>query len=177
MGWRGVFSERRHSSCSSCALFRKSGQAMVWWHVLTSCGFLLPAYLWSDAPLWTGHPHTYQCQLSPLAAGRRRGHGVWNQQGRPAYLPPRVSDAYRVWLTHLEFILCIRPASERRGYIATSSLIGWAHTQNDPCTLRQIKWPTFSNAFSWMKVIVKESKFHWIFFVKVQLTICPYWCK
>ena len=29
-------------------------------------------------------------------------------------------------------ILCIRPASEGRRYIVTSSLIGWAHTQNDP---------------------------------------------
>ena len=30
-------------------------------------------------------------------------------------------------------ILCMRPANERRRYIVTSSLIGWAHAQNDPC--------------------------------------------
>ena len=30
-------------------------------------------------------------------------------------------------------ILWMRPANERRRYIVTSSLIGWAHTQNDPC--------------------------------------------
>ena len=30
-------------------------------------------------------------------------------------------------------ILCMCPANERRRYIVTSSLIGWAHTQNDPC--------------------------------------------
>ena len=30
-------------------------------------------------------------------------------------------------------ILCMRPASGRRRYNITSSLIGWAHTQNDPC--------------------------------------------
>ena len=30
-------------------------------------------------------------------------------------------------------ILYMRPANERRCYIVTSSLIGWAHTQNDPC--------------------------------------------
>ena len=30
-------------------------------------------------------------------------------------------------------ILCMRPTNERRRYIVTSSLIGWAHTQNDPC--------------------------------------------
>ena len=29
-------------------------------------------------------------------------------------------------------ILCMRPAYERRRYNITSSLIGWAHTQNDP---------------------------------------------
>ena len=30
-------------------------------------------------------------------------------------------------------ILCMHPANERRRYDVTSSLIGWAHTQNDPC--------------------------------------------
>ena len=30
-------------------------------------------------------------------------------------------------------ILYMRPANERRRYIVTSSLIGWMHTQNDPC--------------------------------------------
>ena len=29
-------------------------------------------------------------------------------------------------------ILCMRPSNERRRYNVTSSLIGWAHTQNDP---------------------------------------------
>ena len=36
------------------------------------------------------------------------------------------SHCYRV-------IMCMRPANERRRYIVTSSLIGWVHTQNDPC--------------------------------------------
>ena len=31
--------------------------------------------------------------------------------------------------------LCIRPANERRRYIVTSSLIGWTHTQIDPCAI------------------------------------------
>ena len=34
--------------------------------------------------------------------------------------------------------LCMHPANERRRYIVTSSLIGWAHTQNDPW--RQVHW-------------------------------------
>ena len=29
-------------------------------------------------------------------------------------------------------ILCMRPASERRRYAVTPSLIGWVHTQNEP---------------------------------------------
>ena len=28
---------------------------------------------------------------------------------------------------------CVHPANERRRYNVTSSLIGWAHTQHDPC--------------------------------------------
>ena len=31
-------------------------------------------------------------------------------------------------------ILCMCPANERGRYSVTPSLIGWAHTQNDPCT-------------------------------------------
>ena len=30
-------------------------------------------------------------------------------------------------------ILCMHPAIERRRYIVTSALIGWAHTPNDSC--------------------------------------------
>ena len=33
------------------------------------------------------------------------------------------------WTTGI--ILCMRPGNERRRYIVTPSLIGWAHTQND----------------------------------------------
>ena len=33
----------------------------------------------------------------------------------------------------LLIFLCMRPAKERLGYNATSSLIDWAHIQNDPC--------------------------------------------
>ena len=38
-------------------------------------------------------------------------------------------------------ILCMRPANERRRYIVTSSLIGWVHTQIDPCCSRMLhRW-------------------------------------
>ena len=35
------------------------------------------------------------------------------------------------------FFLCMRPANEGRHYIVMSSLAGWTHTQNDPCSLFQ----------------------------------------
>ena len=35
-------------------------------------------------------------------------------------------------------ILCVHPANERRRYNVTSSLIGWAHTQNTPCSCTAI---------------------------------------
>ena len=38
---------------------------------------------------------------------------------------------YGAWAT--EIILCMRAANERRRYIVTSYLIGWAHTQIDHC--------------------------------------------
>ena len=47
-------------------------------------------------------------------------------------------------------ILWIPPANERWHYIAMSSLIGWAHTQNDPWKWR-LKWPAichFCNSLS-----------------------------
>ena len=37
-------------------------------------------------------------------------------------------------------ILCVCPANGRRRYIVTSSLIGWAHTQNDPWQYLSWKW-------------------------------------
>ena len=39
----------------------------------------------------------------------------------------------KITTTKTGIILCIRPANMRWRYIVTSSLIGWAHTQNDPC--------------------------------------------
>ena len=44
-----------------------------------------------------------------------------------------------------EVIVCMHPANERRSYIVTLPLIGWAHTHNDPCVydslLTTVEWP------------------------------------
>ena len=50
-------------------------------------------------------------------------------------------DQHQVRFSKLTFhntriILCVHPANERLHYAAISSLIGWAHTQNDPCNTR-----------------------------------------
>ena len=45
------------------------------------------------------------------------------------------------------FILYMRPANGRRCYSATLSLIGWAHKENDPCSMKCI--------FVWTQVVNK----------------------
>ena len=50
----------------------------------------------------------------------------------------RTGNCFHLGITnsaaHSGIILCICPANERWRYIVMSPLIGWAHTQNDPCT-------------------------------------------
>ena len=41
-----------------------------------------------------------------------------------------------IYTTEPGIMLCMRPANERRRYNVTSFLIGWSHTQNDPCKMR-----------------------------------------
>ena len=45
-------------------------------------------------------------------------------------------------------ILCMRPANERRHYNVTSSLIGWAHAQNEPYEVIK-PWCNRSNVYCW----------------------------
>ena len=50
--------------------------------------------------------------------------------------PMWCTGCFGLWILQhgewLVIILCMRPANERRRCIGTSSLIGWAHTWNDP---------------------------------------------
>ena len=41
--------------------------------------------------------------------------------------------------SNTEIILCMGSANERRCYVVTSFLIGWAHTQNDPWSIELTK--------------------------------------
>ena len=59
---------------------------------------------------------------------------------------PLVSYQFNPDGIHSWIILWMRPANERRRYNVTSSPIGWAHTQNDPCP--SITMPLFSLQYS-----------------------------
>ena len=102
---------------------------------------------------------------------------------------------FRIYIKTLAgIILCRCPANERWRYNVTSSPIGWAHTQKDPCTgdkligrvcspmgvvrnwthwgrdeIDAILQTPFSNEFSWMKMFWFRLKFHWSLFPMIQL--------
>ena len=46
-------------------------------------------------------------------------------------IKPSIYDKYII-ISVPGIIFCMCPANERRRYNVTSSLIGWAHSQNDP---------------------------------------------
>ena len=49
-------------------------------------------------------------------------------------LRPHFTDFFsQIFKCYAGMIMYKRPANERRRYIVTLSLIGWAHIQNDPC--------------------------------------------
>ena len=52
--------------------------------------------------------------------------------------------SFQEWATNTEINLWMHPANERWRYIVTSSLIGWAQTQNDPCKYKAYSWRNMS---------------------------------
>ena len=52
----------------------------------------------------------------------------------------KTPHSWPVRLRMAGIILYVRSANERRCYIVTSSLLGWAHTQNDPSVCQNILW-------------------------------------
>ena len=49
-------------------------------------------------------------------------------------------NSLMIVMTASRNILCMRPTNERQCYIVTSSLIGWVHTQDDPCCIDGPLW-------------------------------------
>ena len=55
---------------------------------------------------------------------------LWDLHASDINLIP--GEAMKIWRAEVGIIFLMRPANEKRRYILTSSLIGWAHTQNYP---------------------------------------------
>ena len=66
---------------------------------------------------------------------------------------------WRIFMTTLEelrILLFMRSANEGRRYIVTSSLIGWAHSQNEPWALGcSFHW-RIGNSYNWSSKSTKE---------------------
>ena len=73
---------------------------------------------------WIRSPR-HVCQTQPPLQSRRISGGK----------PHQADCNTRCNNMMLVIILCMHPANKRWCYIVTSSLIGWALTQNDPCKL------------------------------------------
>ena len=68
---------------------------------------------------------------------RMPSHPLWrncNAWKKKTHLSCMVSTAVGDTTSSAGIILCMYPGNERRCYIVTPSLIGWVHTQNDPCS-------------------------------------------
>ena len=69
-------------------------------------------------------------------------------------------------------IQCMRPANERWRYIVTSSLIGWAHTRNDPCISTVKKSWKSNSKFSW-----EQNTIFKLMMITLQVEIINDWIK
>ena len=65
----------------------------------------------------------------------------------------------------------VYPKQYVRGFVVLP-LAHWGWDKIDA-----ISQTTFSNAFSWMKMLELRLKFHWSLFPRVQLTICQHWFR
>ena len=87
------------------------------------------------------------------------------------FLSPRNRFLFCVWVYNISHEICaqlsgiilrMHPANERWRCIVTSSLIGWAHTQNDPWVLlwfvlfwlKDIKFPCVSMSVNYLYSVV-----------------------
>ena len=61
-----------------------------------------------------------------------------------------------IWMDYSGIILCVNPTNGRRHYIVPSSLIGFTHTQNDPCSFghHQTSYPVASSNCIWKCTIL-----------------------
>ena len=65
-----------------------------------------------------------------------------------------------------------QPRAHYRDNLGSGELTHWGRGK-----MAAVFQTTFSNAFSWMKMIEFRFKFHWSLFLRVQLTIFQHWCR
>ena len=82
---------------------------------------------------------TSKLRVTGLCAGNSPGTGEFpaqkasNEENVSIWWRHHDTDKASATKRTAGFILCMRPANERRRYIITSSLISLPHAQNDPC--------------------------------------------
>ena len=67
------------------------------------------------------------------------------------FFNPYCSQLYLA-ANYAKVILCMRPANERLRYNLTSSLIGWAHAQNDHCVCTML--------FQYLEMVLIAHTYH-----------------
>ena len=76
------------------------------------------------------------------------------------------------WAIPRDHFLCMRPTNERRRYNVTSSLIGWAHSQNDPWIPHALSCITYYQPLCFTVVVdelrIDKIIIHWSFIVQSQ---------
>ena len=111
--------------------------------------------------------YTSMCQCT-LSGASQYEPTIWHHYGGcrcPGAKQVPCHDMCLHFNNYAGIILCMRPANERRRYNVTSSLIGWAHTQNDPCC-----------DFSMARIILhnitlsKQLRCQWF-----EMTLCSLW--
>ena len=99
-----------------------------------------------------GHQQPWHWQSEIGRSDHWNGTGSWSAAGT---VPSSTADAISTWRNDMKckyismskLILGLRPANERLRYFVTTSLIGWAQTQNHPCMLTLIM-STWSRVYS-----------------------------
>ena len=109
--------------------------------------------------------------------GRNMGIAI---PGKTVFLietAPRLCDLAPVWggvlpIHSSGIILCMLPSNGRWCYNVALSLIGWVHTQNDPCSLFPESPPGTKGAKTQHFIL-----FHWFFLLHITFEyIWKYWC-
>ena len=91
--------------------------------------FRVTGHLWGNSPVTGKSPHKGQWREALIFSLIFAWINGWSKPSRRRWFE---TPSCPLWL-HCNVILCMRLANEKRRYNVTSSHIGWAHIQIDPC--------------------------------------------